>query len=103
MERSMSLPSEEHYGAQASSSSGGGGGGRLYLDAYEVSFPLEEGMERPPSYHQNQGQQMIEGTPRLRHMTDGHRCPVVEFRVFRNVAAQICEEALDKNDQSKYL
>lgn len=74
MECSASLPLEEHYEAQASSSSaaaagGGGGGGRLYLDAYEVSFPLEESTERPPSYHLNQGQQMVDGTPRARHMT----------------------------------
>ncbi|XP_040045588.2 coiled-coil domain-containing protein 106 isoform X1 [Gasterosteus aculeatus] len=55
----------EHYLPQPSSSSpsGGGreeegGGGGLYLDAYEVSFPLEESMERPPAYHLNQGQQM---------------------------------------------
>uniref|UniRef100_A0A8P4K3L9 Coiled-coil domain containing 106b n=1 Tax=Dicentrarchus labrax TaxID=13489 RepID=A0A8P4K3L9_DICLA len=39
---------------------GGGGGGGLYLDAYEVSFPLEESMERPPAYHLNQGQQMMD-------------------------------------------
>ncbi|KAM9340150.1 coiled-coil domain-containing protein 106-like [Symphorus nematophorus] len=52
----------EHYMPQSSSSSsaGGGGGGGLYLDAYEVSFPLEEGIERPPAYHLNQGQQMME-------------------------------------------
>lgn len=59
----------EHYLPQPSSSSpsGGGreeegGGGGLYLDAYEVSFPLEESMERPPAYHLNQGQQM-DGAP----------------------------------------
>ncbi|XP_031732376.1 coiled-coil domain-containing protein 106-like isoform X2 [Anarrhichthys ocellatus] len=47
----------EHYMPQSSSSSssgGGGGGGGLYLDAYEVSFPLEESIERPPAYHLNQ-------------------------------------------------
>ncbi|KAG7500696.1 hypothetical protein JOB18_026870 [Solea senegalensis] len=57
-----------HYMPQLSSSSsagaaggGGGGGGGLYLDAYEVSFPLEERLERPPSYHHlNQGQQMMD-------------------------------------------
>lgn len=50
--------------AAASSSSaagGGGGGGGLYLNAYEVSFPLEENIERPPPYHLNQGQQMMDG------------------------------------------
>ncbi|XP_019961274.1 coiled-coil domain-containing protein 106-like [Paralichthys olivaceus] len=47
----------EHYMPQSSSSAGGGG---LYLDAYEVSFPLEENMERPAAYHLNQGQQMME-------------------------------------------
>lgn len=45
--------------AAASSSSAGGGG--LYLNAYEVSFPLEENIERPPPYHLNQGQQMMDG------------------------------------------
>ncbi|XP_073319563.1 coiled-coil domain-containing protein 106-like [Pagrus major] len=56
----------DHYMPQSSSSSaaaaagGGGGGGGLYLDAYEVSFPLEESIERPPAYHLNQGQQMMD-------------------------------------------
>ncbi|XP_060916096.1 coiled-coil domain-containing protein 106-like isoform X2 [Labrus mixtus] len=55
----------DHYMPQSSSSSsssggGGGGGGGLYLDAYEVSFPLEESIERPPAYHLNQGQPMME-------------------------------------------
>lgn len=44
-----------------------GGGGGFYLDAYEVSFPLEESIERPPAYHLNQSQQMMDGTPRLLH------------------------------------
>lgn len=49
---------------------GGGGAGGLYdLDAYEVSFPLEESIERPPAYHMNQGQQMMDGTPHLLHVT----------------------------------
>lgn len=56
----------EHYMPQSSSSSsaetgGGRGGGGLYLDAYEVSFPLEENAERPPAYHLNHSQQMVEG------------------------------------------
>ncbi|XP_026156850.1 coiled-coil domain-containing protein 106-like [Mastacembelus armatus] len=58
----------EHYIHRSSSSSsaaaagggGGGGGGGLYLDAYEVSFPLEESIERPPAYHLNHGQQMMD-------------------------------------------
>ncbi|XP_035537283.1 coiled-coil domain-containing protein 106-like [Morone saxatilis] len=51
----------EHYMPHSSSSGGGGGGGGgLYLDAYEVSFPLEESIERPPAYHLNQGQQMMD-------------------------------------------
>lgn len=105
----MSLTVEERYGDQASSSSaapaaGGGGGGRLYLDAYEVSFPLEESIERPPSYQLNQGQQMIDGTPRARHMTTGyHHYPGVESRIFWIVAASICEEVLVKNAHGKYL
>uniref|UniRef100_A0A3Q2NPK9 Coiled-coil domain containing 106b n=1 Tax=Fundulus heteroclitus TaxID=8078 RepID=A0A3Q2NPK9_FUNHE len=39
---------------------GSGGAGGLYLNAYEVSFPLEESVERPPAYHLNHGQQMVE-------------------------------------------
>ncbi|XP_031150577.1 coiled-coil domain-containing protein 106-like [Sander lucioperca] len=35
-----------HYMPQSTS----GGGGGLYLDAYEVSFPLDESNERPPVY-----------------------------------------------------
>ncbi|XP_005933798.1 coiled-coil domain-containing protein 106b isoform X1 [Haplochromis burtoni] len=58
----------EHYmpqsslaaAASSSSAAGGGGGGGLYLNAYEVSFPLEENIERPPPYHLNQGQQMMD-------------------------------------------
>ncbi|XP_037549649.1 coiled-coil domain-containing protein 106b [Nematolebias whitei] len=53
----------EHYMPQSSSSSaetGGGRGGGLYLDAYEVSFPLEENAERPPAYHLNHSQQVVE-------------------------------------------
>ncbi|XP_061615287.1 coiled-coil domain-containing protein 106-like isoform X2 [Phyllopteryx taeniolatus] len=33
---------------------GGRGGGGLYLESYEVSFPLEEGTERATSYHHGQ-------------------------------------------------
>ncbi|KAM6899539.1 coiled-coil domain-containing protein 106-like [Xenentodon cancila] len=57
----------DHYMSQSSSSSssvaaegGGGPGGGMYLDAYEVSFPLEESVERPPAYHLNHGQQMMD-------------------------------------------
>ncbi|XP_068188620.1 uncharacterized protein [Antennarius striatus] len=54
----------EHYMPQNASSGGGGatggGGAGLYLDAYEVSFPLEESVERPPPYHLNQGPQMMD-------------------------------------------
>ncbi|XP_029919728.1 coiled-coil domain-containing protein 106-like isoform X2 [Myripristis murdjan] len=39
---------------------GGGGGGGLYLDSYEVSFPLDESMERPPGYHLSHGQHMMD-------------------------------------------
>ncbi|XP_022616717.1 coiled-coil domain-containing protein 106-like [Seriola dumerili] len=57
----------EDYMPQSSSSSAGGGG--LYLDAYEVSFPLEESIERPPAYHLNQGQHMMDEpmVPELPH------------------------------------
>uniref|UniRef100_A0A8D3CE00 Coiled-coil domain containing 106b n=1 Tax=Scophthalmus maximus TaxID=52904 RepID=A0A8D3CE00_SCOMX len=51
------------HSSSASSSGGGGGGGGLYLDAYEVSFPLEESIERPAAYHLGHGQQMMDGTP----------------------------------------
>ncbi|KAK2830829.1 hypothetical protein Q5P01_018760 [Channa striata] len=53
----------EHYMHQSSSSSAApaaAGGAGLYLDAYEVSFPLEESIERPPAYHLNRGQQMMD-------------------------------------------
>ncbi|XP_068603589.1 coiled-coil domain-containing protein 106-like [Brachionichthys hirsutus] len=42
----------ENYMPQTSAGAAGGGG--LYLDAYEVSFPLEESAERPPAYHLDQ-------------------------------------------------
>lgn len=55
----------EHYEPQLSTSSaaagGGGEGGGMYLNAYEVSFPLEDNAERPPTYHLNHGQQMMDG------------------------------------------
>lgn len=55
----------EHYMPQSSSSSSaagdGRGGGGLYVDAYEVSFPIEDNTERPPAYLLNHGQQMVEG------------------------------------------
>lgn len=39
------------------------------LDAYEVSFPLEESIERPPAYRMIPGQQIMDGTPHLLHVT----------------------------------
>ncbi|KAK5854750.1 hypothetical protein PBY51_004919 [Eleginops maclovinus] len=54
--RENTLPTE-HYMPQSTSSGGGG----LYLDSYEVSFPLEESIERPPAYHLNQDQQVMDG------------------------------------------
>ncbi|XP_055012872.1 coiled-coil domain-containing protein 106-like [Boleophthalmus pectinirostris] len=39
---------------------GGSGGGGLYLDAYEVSFPLDESVERPHAYHVNHGPRMVD-------------------------------------------
>lgn len=54
--------------SSSSSSAAGSGASGLYLDAYEVSFPLEENAERPPAYHLNQGQQMMDGTPSLLHL-----------------------------------
>ncbi|CAJ1083096.1 coiled-coil domain-containing protein 106-like [Xyrichtys novacula] len=50
----------EHYVPQSSSASSSGGPGGLYLDAYEVSFPLEESVERPPAYHLNHSPQMMD-------------------------------------------
>lgn len=62
----------ERYVSQSSSSSsaagGSGGGGGLYLNAYEVSFPLEENVERPAAYHMNHGQQMIEGKSHIQNL-----------------------------------
>ncbi|XP_011479210.1 coiled-coil domain-containing protein 106 [Oryzias latipes] len=63
----------EHYEPQLSTSSaaagGGGEGGGMYLNAYEVSFPLEDNAERPPTYHLNHGQQMMDepGVQELPH------------------------------------
>uniref|UniRef100_A0A3Q0R3X6 Coiled-coil domain containing 106b n=1 Tax=Amphilophus citrinellus TaxID=61819 RepID=A0A3Q0R3X6_AMPCI len=42
------VPQSSLAAAASSSSAPAGGGGGLYLNAYEVSFPLEEGIERPP-------------------------------------------------------
>ncbi|XP_047461520.1 coiled-coil domain-containing protein 106-like [Mugil cephalus] len=51
----------DHYMPQSSApSSSSSSGGGLYLDAYEVSFPLEGNMERPPSYHLGHGQHMMD-------------------------------------------
>lgn len=33
----------------------------MYLNAYEVSFPLEENAEQPPAFQLNHGQQMMDG------------------------------------------
>ncbi|XP_044190707.1 coiled-coil domain-containing protein 106-like isoform X1 [Thunnus albacares] len=49
----------EHY-MPHSAAAGGGGGGGGYLDAYEVSFPPEECIDRPPAYHLNHSQQMMD-------------------------------------------
>lgn len=64
----------EYCVPQSSSSSTGSGSAGLYLDAYEVSFPLEENAERPPAYHLNQGQQMIDGTPSVLLLEPLHFC-----------------------------
>uniref|UniRef100_A0A3Q4BE07 Uncharacterized protein n=1 Tax=Mola mola TaxID=94237 RepID=A0A3Q4BE07_MOLML len=45
---------------QSSSSAAAAAPGGLYMDAYEVSFPMQAGMERPPAYHLNQSQQMMD-------------------------------------------
>ncbi|KAK7899309.1 hypothetical protein WMY93_020162 [Mugilogobius chulae] len=52
----VSGPSEE-ASARGGSSAGGGG---LYLDAYEVSFPLDESVERPQAYHASHGPRMVD-------------------------------------------
>ncbi|XP_029023434.1 uncharacterized protein LOC114866019 [Betta splendens] len=54
----------EHYMHEPSSAAppavAAAGGGGLYLDSYEVSFPLEESVERPAAYHMSHGQQMMD-------------------------------------------
>uniref|UniRef100_A0A665U482 Coiled-coil domain-containing protein 106-like n=1 Tax=Echeneis naucrates TaxID=173247 RepID=A0A665U482_ECHNA len=47
-------PSSSSSSSSAAAAAAAAGGGNLYLDAYEVSFPLEESIERPPAYHLNQ-------------------------------------------------
>ncbi|XP_042362830.1 coiled-coil domain-containing protein 106-like [Plectropomus leopardus] len=63
----------EHYMPQPSSSSGGGS---LYLDAFEVSFPLEENIQRPAAYHLNQGQQVME-EPVVHEPPHSHYSPFI--------------------------
>ncbi|XP_040909463.1 coiled-coil domain-containing protein 106b [Toxotes jaculatrix] len=83
----------EHYMPQSSSSSSAvAGGGGLYLDAYEVSFPLEESIERPPAYHLNQGQQMID-EPVVQEPPHPHYSP---FILVSNLRAHLYV-ALEKN------
>lgn len=55
--------------SSAAAGSGGGAGGLYGLDAYEVSFPLEESIERPSAYRMIPGQQIMDGTPHLLHVT----------------------------------
>ncbi|XP_071399454.1 coiled-coil domain-containing protein 106-like [Centroberyx affinis] len=74
------------HSAAAAGGGGGGGGGGLYLDAYEVSFPLEESMERPPAYHLNHGQQIIDDPP----------SPYSPFILVSNLRAHLYV-ALEKN------
>ncbi|KAJ0003665.1 hypothetical protein NQD34_008763 [Periophthalmus magnuspinnatus] len=52
----VSGPSEE----PPARGGGGSGGGGLYLDAYEVSFPLDDGVQRPHAYHINHGPRMVD-------------------------------------------
>ncbi|TNN52994.1 Coiled-coil domain-containing protein 106 [Liparis tanakae] len=88
----------EHYMPQSSSSSPGGGrgrgegggGGGLYLDAYEVSFPLEESVERPPTYHQ--GQHMMDDSV----VQDSQHSPYSPFILVSNLRAHLYV-TLEKN------
>lgn len=70
----LSTVSLEYCVPQSSSSAAGSGATGLYLDAYEVSFPLEENAERPPVYHLNQGQQIIDGMPSELHLNHWRLC-----------------------------
>ncbi|XP_028283052.1 coiled-coil domain-containing protein 106-like [Parambassis ranga] len=63
MPQPSSSSSSSAAAASSSAAEGRGGGSGLYLDAYEVSFPLEESIERPPAYHLNQGPQMMDEPP----------------------------------------
>ncbi|XP_029370651.1 coiled-coil domain-containing protein 106-like [Echeneis naucrates] len=69
------------------------GGGNLYLDAYEVSFPLEESIERPPAYHLNQGQHMMDAEPVAQELPPSQYSP---FILVSNLRAHLYV-ALEKN------
>ncbi|KAM3595980.1 uncharacterized protein V6R79_006300 [Siganus canaliculatus] len=80
-------------GAAAGAGGGGGGGaGGLYLDAYEVSFPLEESVERPPAYHLSHGQQMMDEPP----MQEPPHAQYSPFILVSNLRAHLYV-ALEKN------
>nr|XP_020471063.1 coiled-coil domain-containing protein 106-like [Monopterus albus] len=78
----------EHYLPRPSAAGGGG----LYLDAYEVSFPLEESIERPPAYHVNQGHQVMDEPG----VQESPHSPYSPFILVSNLRAHLYV-ALEKN------
>ncbi|XP_029985568.1 coiled-coil domain-containing protein 106-like isoform X2 [Sphaeramia orbicularis] len=84
----------EHYMTHsASSGPASAGGGGLYLNAYEVSFPLEENMDPPPSYHLTNGTQMTDD-PGLQDPPP--HAPYSPFILVSNLRAHLYV-ALEKN------
>ncbi|XP_029985522.1 coiled-coil domain-containing protein 106-like [Sphaeramia orbicularis] len=67
--------------------------GGLYLNAYEVSFPLEENMDPPPSYHLTNGTQMTDD-PGLQDPPP--HAPYSPFILVSNLRAHLYV-ALEKN------
>lgn len=84
-------PSEHcvgHVGHSAEASAQGGG---LYLDSYEVSFPLGESVERPTAYHANHGPRLVDET-----LVQEPPSPYGAFILVSNLRAHLFV-ALEKN------
>ncbi|XP_019745776.1 coiled-coil domain-containing protein 106-like isoform X1 [Hippocampus comes] len=84
-----SMPAHDMATAAAAAAGGGGRGG-LYPECYEVSFPIEEGMERLTSYHH--GQQMPD-EPSMQEAPPSQYSP---FILVSNLRAHLYV-ALEKN------